>query len=413
MDTNSVPVWKKVAGVQGLYLNTKSGVYHSRFRMNGQRTFRSLQTNVLTIAKLKHAKRGVSVEKDRQRGADLGSDYSTLGSLLNEMQRRLDETKVAENTRIGRKNNMARLREHWRRGSFDTFPARNCNADVIVELRQYLLTRAKWRYNFQKTHRTGFGRDTVNQTLWVLKVMLDIAVEKMVLIENPFSVSTTLRDTLYLRERTRGGKARVPRKLHIPEIADMNRIFTEMARVPVSENFNPNPEQRVYLERVAREMSDHAQLIAFSGMRLRESWTATIADDYGTTLRIRGTKSASSDRVIDVNPALRSVLDRIKSRRIGPTTKLVITREPMQAMNRACARLGLPRLNNHRLRHFFASVCIASGVPVPTVSAWLGHADGGALCMATYGHLIRGASQQAAKMVDFKTDGIAAQSSVA
>jgi hypothetical protein len=35
----------------------------------------------------------------------------------------------------------------------------------------------------------------------------------------------------------------------------------------------------------------------------------------------------------------------------------------------------------------FATRCIESGVDILTVSRWLGHQDGGALCMKTYGHL--------------------------
>lgn len=402
------PTWQS-SGVQGLYLNTVSGIYHSRFRMNGKRTFRSLKTKVLTVAKLKHAKRGVDVEKDRQRGADLGTEYSTLGALFREMVKRLDETDVADNTVVGRRNNMARLRTHWVRGDFGTFLARNCTADVIVELRQHLTQRAQWRYNFQKKKRTGFSRPTVNQTLWVLRVMLDIAIEKHVVIENPFAVSSVLRKELYLK--TANWKDQV-KKLYIPEVVDMNRIFAEIARVPVGESFNPNPEQRVYLERMAREMSDHAQLIAFSGMRLRESWQSTIGDDLGEDFKIWGTKSKTSERTIQVNPALRTVLDRIKTRRIGSDTKLIITREPLKAMNRACSRLGLPKLTNHRLRHFFASVCIASGIDVPTVSNWLGHADGGALAMSTYGHLLTNHARAAAKRVDFTSTHTDAQSNV-
>jgi len=42
---------------------------------------------------------------------------------------------------------------------------------------------------------------------------------------------------------------------------------------------------------------------------------------------------------------------------------------------------------HHDLRHLFATRCIESGVDIPTVSRWLGHKDGGALAMKTYGHL--------------------------
>ncbi len=39
------------------------------------------------------------------------------------------------------------------------------------------------------------------------------------------------------------------------------------------------------------------------------------------------------------------------------------------------------------MRHLFATRCIESGVPIPTVAKWLGHNDGGVLAMQTYGHL--------------------------
>lgn len=47
-----------------------------------------------------------------------------------------------------------------------------------------------------------------------------------------------------------------------------------------------------------------------------------------------------------------------------------------------------------------ATRCIESGVDVPTVSRWLGHSDGGALAMKSYGHLRQEHSTaQAAKVV--------------
>ena len=267
---------------------------------------------------------------------------------------------------------------------------------MIAELREFLLHKAQWKWKFQKEPHSGFKSATVNQTLWVLRVLLDIAVEKLVLIENPFAVSSTLRRGLFAKGRGQGGKGGM--KLQLPDRADMLRIFGEMRRVPEgAEGFGPNPEQRVYLEAMATEMADHAELLAYSGMRKVEATKSTVGDDHGDEFKIWGTKSESSERTIPVNPALRAVLDRIKSRRVGPKTKLVIAAEPRTAMRRACTRLGLPMLRNHDLRHYFASVCIASGVDIPTVSRWLGHADGGALAMKTYGHLQKDHSQAAAK----------------
>ncbi|ATC65839.1 hypothetical protein CMV30_18840 [Nibricoccus aquaticus] len=261
--------WKRTT-VEGLYENTHSGIFYSRYRLNGKRTFRSLGTTVLTVAKLKHAKRAVTVETDRQRGADIGSKFKTLGALLAETQRRLKANTVAENTTIGRAGNIARLQTHWVRGNFASFLARNVTADVIAELREHLLKTAEWKWKFQKKTHRGFKAPTVNQTLWVLRVMLDIAVEKMVLIENPFAISSTLRQQLFAKVKTPPQKA-------IPDRSVMLRIFAEMRRVPDrSERFNPNPEQRAWLEENAAEMADHAELLAYSGMRKEEATLSTL-----------------------------------------------------------------------------------------------------------------------------------------
>ena len=395
--------WKP-AGPEGLYVHTQSGMYYSRYRLNGSRTFRSLKTKVFTVAKLKHAKRQVDVEKDRQRGGEISGNFQTLGALLTEMRARLDAIPVAENTRIGRAGNIDRLKANWQRGSFDTFLARNVTADVVAELREFLLHQAEWKWKFQKSRHRGFKAPVVNQTLWVLRVLLDIAVEKLVLIESPFAISSTLRKGLFAKGGGRGGKGGA--RLQLPDRADMLRIIAEMRRVPDEcDTFRPNPAQRLYLQTMAVEMADHAELLAYSGMRKEEARQSTVADDLGDEFKIWGTKSESAERTIPVNPALRVVLDRIKTRRLGPKTKLVFTSEPRTALRRACARLGLPLLRNHDLRHYFASVCIASGVDIPTVSRWLGHADGGALAMKTYGHLLKDHSRAAAKKVDFAAPG--------
>lgn len=417
MNTSEKRLWRH-AGVQGLYEyrpaglpESSRGVYYSRYSVNGKRTSRSLRTSIFEHAKIKHTQRGVDVEKDRRRGADLGSDYKTLGALWREMKRRLDASVVAENTVIGRRNNMERLKSHWQRGTFDAFLARNVTSDVIRDLRDYLLKDAPWRYNFGRTRR-GFKPPVVNQTLWVLRVLLDLAVEKRVVVENPFSVSSVLGGNLLAGGRVqRGGEENNLAKPQIPSRPDMIRIIAEIRRVPEnSGTFRPNPEQRSYLEKIAEELADHTEVLAFSGMRKGEAVGATVADDLGDEFKIKGTKSASSARTIPVTAALRAVLDRVESRRKGPRDRLVVTAEPGKALKRACARLGLPPMRNHDLRHFFASACISSGVDIPTVSRWLGHADGGALAMRTYGHLLKDHSLAAARKVDFTGAGTAAQS---
>jgi integrase len=71
-------------------------------------------------------------------------------------------------------------------------------------------------------------------------------------------------------------------------------------------------------------------------------------------------------------------------------------------MRRAAKIIGIQHISHHDLRHLFATRCIESGVDIPTVARWLGHKDGGALAMKTYGHLRNEHSLAMAQKVTFQ-----------
>jgi integrase len=75
--------------------------------------------------------------------------------------------------------------------------------------------------------------------------------------------------------------------------------------------------------------------------------------------------------------------------------------EAQKALTKACNTVCAKRLTHHDLRHLFATRCIESGVDIPTVARWLGHKDGGALALKTYGHLRAEHSQAMAAKVTF------------
>jgi len=104
---------------------------------------------------------------------------------------------------------------------------------------------------------------------------------------------------------------------------------------------------------------------------------------------VTGTKNWEIRRVPMI-PDMRRLLERITSERGEKefsTDPLMRVQECQGAINTACKKLGIARFTHHDLRHLFATRCIESGVDIPNVSRWLGHKDGGALAMKTYGHL--------------------------
>ena len=160
-----------------------------------------------------------------------------------------------------------------------------------------------------------------------------------------------------------------------------------------------------YGERVG----DLVEFLAYGGMRIHSeaAWvTWPDVDWQRKEIVVRGdpqtgTKNGELRRV-PILPDMEGLLTRLKEK-LGTMAVGRILRVSAchLALSRACKEIGIARLTHHDLRHLFATRCIESGVDIPTVSRWLGHKDGGALAMRTYGHLRNEHSQQMAQKVHF------------
>jgi integrase len=97
------------------------------------------------------------------------------------------------------------------------------------------------------------------------------------------------------------------------------------------------------------------------------------------------------------------MFERMRSERHGESldAKVLRVAQCQKSLDRTAKKVGADRITHHDLRHLFATRCIESGVDIPTVSRWLGHKDGGALAMKTYGHLRREHSIAQAQRVTF------------
>jgi integrase len=70
-----------------------------------------------------------------------------------------------------------------------------------------------------------------------------------------------------------------------------------------------------------------------------------------------------------------------------------------KAWPRAMAAIGMPEITLHSLRHTHASMLIASGMDVLTISRRLGHGSP-TITLRVYGHLIHGTDDRAAQIMD-------------
>jgi integrase len=186
-------------------------------------------------------------------------------------------------------------------------------------------------------------------------------------------------------------KARMRQKrLELPSVAQFHAIVKNVSEAGA---------------RQSKDCADLVRFLAFSGARISEA-NAVRWRDFDAEkgrLAIPGTKSTSSERVIPIFPPLAELLKEIYGRRgrEAADAPLLRVKECKGALRSACTLAGVKPITHHDLRHLFATRCIESGVDVPTVSRWLGHADGGALAMRTYGHLRQEHSAAQAAKVRF------------
>jgi integrase len=164
----------------------------------------------------------------------------------------------------------------------------------------------------------------------------------------------------------------------------------------------------------SEQVGDLVEFLAYSGARIGESRTAKWEHVdfeagqiwiYGDP--VHGTKNRQSRRIPMIKPMrtlledIRDIPRQFRDREREKKGFILCIQECQKAIDRACLVLGLKRFTHHDLRHLFATACIESGVDIQTVSRWLGHKDGGALAMKTYGHLRDEHSQAMAAKVSF------------
>jgi integrase len=380
MKTEEKPrVWS-TTNVQNLYRH-KSGNYYGRFKVCGKNKWVPLRTKRFTTAKLKLADEGKKAAERRAAAIPTDGMSLTFGDLAETYRERFQaDPKLTPATRLSREDALNRITKTW--PEFMGMKPARLLAPMVVQWSNRLRTGATFSRPGAKTVHQGYAADSVNKSVETVKRLLDIAVETGATLHN---VLRMLPPGVKVRHEVR------PAKPVLPSTDQMRRLLDELE---TRADFSPGmPESLVaQLNKDRIDVGEFARFLAYSGARLGEAAAMTWDRVRAKTLIIPGTKTESSrDREVPQIPSMIQLLARIRARResaneplSGPVFRV---KECQKSINRACQDLNLARLTHHDFRHYFATICIESGVDIPTVARWLGHADGGALAMKTYGHL--------------------------
>jgi integrase len=328
-----------------------SGTFFARLRVGGKLIRQSLKTDVLSIAKLRLA----DLEKNERESVETRDTASkgrmTFGDCVQIFKTQTEDSKLLKpSAKLYRAEAVTSILKSWPElESLDVrkISASDCNSWAAKFSNQYSGTR-------------------FNGAVGVLRAVFKIANECGALHRNP-------------AEGIKRAKVR-SKRLTLPDGAQFDLFVKEI------ENAN------------GRDSSKCAELVrflAYGGFRISEARNITWADcDFEKgEIVVRGdletgTKNWSVRRVPMI-PEMKTMLERLRAERAdeAASNPVMRVRECIQAMKRAAKAVGMSQITHHDLRHLFATLCIESGVDIPTVSRWLGHKDGGALAMRVYGHL--------------------------
>jgi integrase len=343
----------------------KSGRYYARTFSNNKEIWKSLRTAHFSVAKARLAEFLREQREKQAVGVNEASAKMTFGEALKiHQQNQADDVTIKPTTRHYWKQIFVALLKSWP-GLADR------------EIRRITKTDCKeWARRFRKIASST----RYNNTLAGLRHVFDVAIEAGIIYGNP---------------------------------------ATKLERIPVraKQLTLPSADQFLQLvERVenagawcSRDCADLIRGLAFTGCRKGEAGQITWRDvDFeASEIIVRGDPETATKnwtvRRVPLIPDARALFERMRNERESEPLDARVFRvgECQKALDRACKKVGTDRITHHDLRHLFATRCIESGVDVPTVSRWLGHKDGGALAMKTYGHLRREHSIAQAQRVTF------------
>ena len=364
VSTSSKPDWETTA-VQNLSRYRSSGTYFARFRVGKKIVSQSLKTTVFSVAK--------------QRLADLVREHrARVESVTAFANGKMNVGDAAEvYLRKVRMNVSLKPRSKDYRDMMIDFIRRSWPALMETDVRKVTERDCE---NWLMRYQQQYAPTVVNNSIGTLRGVFDEAISTGARFNNP--------------------------------AAELSRVKVRAKRLelPSREEFLQFVEEiRTAGARQSKDCANLVKFLAYSGVRIGEAKFVTWADaNLGRReLHVRGdpetaTKNGET-RYVPMIPELEQMLTELRRNRPDEPPSATVMRvfECQNSMTHAAEKIGMKRITHHDLRHLFATICIESGVDIPTVSRWLGHKDGGALCMKTYGHLRQDHSFAQARRVSF------------
>lgn len=188
------------------------------------------------------------------------------------------------------------------------------------------------------------------------------------------------------------------------------KVVTRVPELPSRTKFEEWLEAiRNTKHRYSNGAADLAEFLAVTGLRINKEankllWRHVNFDTQ--EIMVVDSKSEAGIRRVPMSTRSRALLQRLRDERSNddPNVKVLQVSRGQKTWDEAARKVGISRMTNHDLRHYYCTACIESGVDFPTLANWLGHTDGGHLLSKTYAHVRNEHSKLMAGRVTFGRD---------
>ncbi len=358
------PLWESTS-IQNLLRYRPSGTYFARFQVGGRRIRQSLETTVFSVARQRLPEKIREYRSRYESCQAFAVGKMTVGDAVEVyLQKVRADISLKPRSKDYREKTVDFIRRSWP-SLFETDVRKISERDC-----------ENWLVRFQH----HYAPTVVNNCIGTLRAVFKEAISTGARFNNPTSRLSRVR----VRQK----------QLELPSRQQFLRFVEEIRSAGAGQS---------------KDCANLVRFLAYSGLRIGEARHVTWRDiDFiRARLHVRGdpeyaTKN-SETRYVPLIPELEQMLKELRAERANEPANATVMRvfECQNSMTHAAAKIGMKRITHHDLRHLFATICIESGVDIPTVSRWLGHRDGGALCMKTYGHLRQDHSFAQAQRVSF------------
>ncbi len=345
-DIKKDSVWQKTS-YANLLRYKPSKVYFARIRIHGKLIRRSLETQSLTVAKLRLADLEKKERQIAENHARTATGKMTFGDALAVYRKRLHGGQTD-----ARKSGSKEYREERISALLKSWPTLE-KTDVRK------ITKADC-LNWASDYQGKFSATNYNNTKDSLKLVLDIAVELGARYDNP---------------------ARFIKRA---------KVMAKEPKLPSQDDF-----EKVLATIKHKSVADLVRFAAYSGMRIGEIRNVAWEDiDFAKKqINVRGDKETGTknweQRHLPMIPEMRVLLERLRDEKPNrkPEDAVMDKKEFRGSVRTACNKLGISYFNHHAMRHYFITRCMELNVPIKTLAKWSGHKDGGALILKRYSHV--------------------------